>query len=49
MNASKYLKLTAHLMCGATYFLLSLGFHAEALYMVPGIAYGILLAVDLNH
>lgn len=49
MSFEKFLKLTAHVMCGATYFSFSLGVHTELLYLVPGIACGILVAADFHH
>lgn len=48
MIASKFFKLAAHLMCGTTYFTMALGFHAEFLYVVPGIAYMILMLAEVN-
>lgn len=49
MSVMKLLKLSAHAMCGATYVAFSMGVHFDVLYLVPGIAYGILVAADFNH
>jgi hypothetical protein len=47
MNALKIVKLTASFLCALTYILFFFGVHAEAMFILPSVAYSLLFAADV--